>query len=69
MNYQLRLNGVFSRGDLPRKKLGVYVINLDDKQSKGTHWFPLFIVTNTTVYFNSSRIEYIPQDVLNEIND
>ena len=25
------------------------VINLDDKQSKGTHWFPLFTDTNATV--------------------
>ena len=39
-----RFNGVFSRGNLPRKKHMIichtkaYVINLDYKQSKGTHW-------------------------------
>ena len=34
-DYELRFNGVFSRDYLPRIKDGVYVINLDDKQSKG----------------------------------
>ena len=34
-DYELRFNGVFSRDNLPRIKDGVYVINLDDKQSKG----------------------------------
>ena len=45
----------------------MYVTNLDDKQSKGTHWVSLFIDKNTTVYFDSCRIEYIPQEVLNKI--
>ena len=36
-------NGVFSRNNLPKIKRGTYDINLDDKQSKGTHWVSLFI--------------------------
>ena len=47
----------------------MYDINLDNKQSKGTHWYSLFINRNVTVYFDSFGIEYIPQDVLNEIKD
>ena len=43
--------------------------NLDDKKSKGTHWVPLFSDRNTTVYFDSLGIEYIPQEVLNKIKD
>ena len=39
--------GVFSGDNLSRIKNGAHVINLDDKQSKGTHWVSLFIVTNT----------------------
>ena len=31
-------NGDYSRDNLPRINNGTYVINLDDKQSKGTHW-------------------------------
>ena len=42
----------------------MYVINLDDKNSKRTHWVSLLIV-----YFDSFGIEYIPQEVWNRIKD
>ena len=47
----------------------IYVINLDDKNSKGTHWVSLFINKSTAVYFDSFGTEYIPQEVLNKIKD
>ena len=62
-------NGVFSRNNLPRIKDGGYVINLDDKNSNAAHWVSLFIDRNTTVYFDSFGIEYIPQEVFNIIKD
>ena len=58
-----RFISVFSRDNLPRMKDGAYFINLDDKQSKGTHWVLLMIVKNTAVYFDSFETEYIPQEV------
>ena len=34
-----RLDGVYSRGNLPNKiKDGTYVINLDEYEDVGTHW-------------------------------
>ena len=48
---------------------GAYVLNLNDKNSKGTHWFSLFADRSTAVYFDSFGIEYIPQEVLNKIKD
>ena len=54
---------------MPKRKDGAYVINLDDKQSKETHWVLLINNTNTAVYFDSFAIEYIPQVVLNKIKD
>ena len=33
----------FSRNNLPRIKDGASVINLDDKNSKRTHWVSLFV--------------------------
>ena len=45
------------------------MINLDDKQSKGTHWFSLFIDRNTAMYFDYFGIEYIPQEVFNKIEN
>ena len=54
---------------MPRIKNGAYIINLDDKNSKETHWVSLFIDKNLAVYFDSFGIEYIPQEVLNKIKD
>ena len=35
-----RFNGVYSRNNLPNKiKKGAYVINLDEYENTGTHWF------------------------------
>ena len=68
-DYEPRFNGVFSRNNLPRMKDGKYVINLDDKNSKGTNWVSLFIDRNTALYFDSFGIKYIPQEVLNKIKD
>ena len=64
-----RFNDIFSRNNLPRIKGGAYVINLDDKNIKGTHWVSLFINKNKGVYFDSFGIEYIPQEVLSKIKD
>ena len=59
----------FSRNNVPITKDGVYVINLDDQNSKGTRWISLFINKNLAIYFDSFGIEYIPQEVLNKVRD
>ena len=59
---------IFLRYSLPRRKDGAYVINIDDKQSKETNWFSLFVGRNN-VYFNPFGFEYIPQEVLIKIKD
>ena len=41
-NYKTRFISVFSRDNLPRIKEGANVKNLDDRESKGTHWISLF---------------------------
>ena len=48
-NYEPRFYGFFLRNNWPRIRDGVYVINLDDKESKGTHWASLFIERNKKV--------------------
>ena len=40
-----------SRENLPGIKDGTNVENLDEKQSKGTHWVSLFVDRHTFVYF------------------
>ena len=64
-----KFNGVFSENNHLRIKDGAYTINLDYKQSKGTHWVSLFIERNATVYCDSFGIEYIPQEVSSKIKD
>ena len=51
------------------QKDGAYVINLDDKNSKGTYWVSLFINKNIAIYFDFFGIEYIPQEVLGKIKN
>ena len=46
-----RLNGFFSRNNLSIIKNETYVINLTDKNTKGTHWVSLLIDKNTAVLF------------------
>ena len=55
--YEPKLNGFYSRDNLPRIKDIACIIDLDDKQSKGTHWVSLFIYRNTVGYFDSFGIE------------
>ena len=68
-NHEPRFNSVFSRNNLPRIKDRVYVINLDDQKSKGTHWVSLFIDKHLDVYFDSFEIECIPQEQLCKTKD
>ena len=58
---------VFSTGKIPTIIDGAYVINLDDKKSKGTQCVSLYIDRYAAVYFASSWIWYIAQDILNKI--
>ena len=41
-----KFNCVYSRNNLTKIKDGVYVINLDDFKSKGTHWIALYVNGN-----------------------
>ena len=47
----------------------MYVINLDDKNSKGTHLVSLLIDINLAAYFVSFGIKYISLELLNKIRE
>ena len=61
-----KLNGVYSRNNLPKIKDGAYVINLDDYKSLGTHWIALYVNGNNrrasynAIYFDS-LLKYFQQ--------
>ena len=42
--------------NLPKIKDGAYILNVDGKQSKVTHWISSFINKNAAVYFDSFGI-------------
>ena len=59
-----RFNGVYSRGNLPKKiKDGAYVINLDEYADIGTHRIALHEADNEVIYFDSSGVEYVPKEI------
>ena len=60
---------LFFQKKLPKIKDGVYVINLDDRKIKGTHWVSLFIGKKTAIFFDSFGIEYIPQEIVHITRD
>ena len=42
-------------------KKGSFVINLEDYQSIGTHWIPLYVNGDNVTYFDSLAVKYIPK--------
>ena len=57
-----RFIGVYSRHNLPDKKNGAYVINLDEYSDIGTHWIALYANNKTVTYFDSFGIEHISKE-------
>ena len=57
---QPRFNGVYSRGNLPKKiKDRAYVINLDEYPDVGTYWIALYVKSIETIYFDSFGVEHV----------
>ena len=64
-----RLNGVYSRDNLPdRIKDGTYIINLDEYSDIRTHWIALYALNNNGTYFDSFGVEHIPKEIKKFIN-
>ena len=61
-----RLNGVFSRDNLPNCiKNGAYVINLDEYHDIGTHWVAFYVNNKIVTYFDSFVVEHFPTEIMN----
>ena len=48
-----KINGVYSRNNLPKIKDGAYVINLDEYKSIGAHWIVLYLNGFSITHFDS----------------
>ena len=60
---QPKFNDLYSRNNLPKIKDGVYVINLDEFKSIGTHWMVLYLNTKNITYFDSFGVEHDPKEI------
>ena len=58
-----RFNGVYSRDNLPKRKDGAYLINLDEYSDIGTHWIAFYVRHNDVTYFDSFGVEHIPKEM------
>ena len=64
-----KFNSIHSRNNLPKIKDGVYVINLDEFKSIGTHWIALYVNGNNSsasykaIYYDSFEVEHIPKEI------
>ena len=48
-----KFNGVQVKNNLSKIKDGVFIINLDEYESIGTHWMALYANDNNVTYFDS----------------
>ena len=65
---ELRFNGVYSRGNLPKIRDGAYVINLDEYSDIVTHCAALYEQNNNNndknvIYLNYFGVEHIPKEI------
>ena len=56
-------NGVYSRNNLPKIKVGADVINADEYESIETHWIALYVNNNNVTYFHSFGVENISKEI------
>ena len=64
-----RFNAVYSRDNLPKRKGGAYVINLDEYSDIGIPWVALHVQNNNVTYFDSFGVEHIPKGIKAFINN
>ena len=64
-----KLNGVYSRNNLPKLKDSAYVINLDEYETIRTHWIALSVNGNNrrtshdTIHFERFGDEHIQKEI------
>ena len=58
-----KFNGAYSKNNLSKIKNGVYIINLDEYESIGTHWIALYVNAENVIYYDSFGFEHIPKEV------
>ena len=58
-----KFNGVYLRNNLPKIRDRVYVINLDEYKTIGSHWIALYVNGDNVAYFDSFGTEHILKEI------
>ena len=58
-----RFNGVYSRDNLPKIKMGHMYEYSYEYPDIGTHWIVLYVQNNGVTYFDSSGVEHIQKQI------
>ena len=58
-----KLNGVYSRNNLPKIKDGPYVINLDENNSIRSHWIAMYFNNNIVNYVDRFGVKHISKEI------
>ena len=61
--YESKFNGVYSRDNLQKIKVGAYIINVDEYSDIGGHQVALYVQNNDVTYFDSFGVEHIPKEI------
>ena len=60
---ETKFNGVYSINNSSKTKEETYIINLDEYESKGTHWIALYVKAENVTFFYSFGVEHIPKEI------
>ena len=60
---EAKFNGVYSRNNLPKIKVGPYIIDLDEYESIATCWIALYVNDNNISYFDSFGVDHIQKEI------
>ena len=58
-----RLNGIYSRDNLPKIEDRVYAVNFAEYGSVVTNWIALYLNDDNLTYFDSFGVEYLPKEI------
>ena len=64
-----KFNGVSSKNNLPEKKDGAFVIDLDEHKSIENHWMSLHVnsdngsASHKAIYFGSFGVGHMPKEI------
>ena len=58
-----KFNGVYLRNSLSKIKDELFIKNLDEYESIGTHWMTFQVNDNNVIYFDSFVIGNIPKEI------